>query len=250
MAQRNYNKPILISDTAITPFAGYGPATICKGKPARMALLTLPAKETDRCRLADYFSKLIANDKKTLDWERAFAASDVVKRALVAAEQKVRLINMAFMEETSLFQAKIFHAAAGNTGWAGMTQTKINWLTQKREVVKKFPSFFALKQLAGYLREYESVERVDAGDNNIRWYKITNKNKTVQVIWYEPAGLILPGDKIPSKKFQMHVSHPKVALDRLIVKQNQTKPEQQTLTAKGGIVDLTLTPTPVFVLEN
>lgn len=59
MAQRGYHKPIILSDTATTPFIAWGPATACHRAPSQMGRIIPPATEADRCRPADYFTRLV-----------------------------------------------------------------------------------------------------------------------------------------------------------------------------------------------
>jgi hypothetical protein len=87
---RGYSKPVIISDTVPTSFAGLGSATRCEG--ANLAGLLPPATEADRCRLAEYFKRLTNKDQASLDWLRRFLAADTAQRVVIAAEQGIGLL--------------------------------------------------------------------------------------------------------------------------------------------------------------
>lgn len=87
MNQRQYDKPIVISDTAVSPFIGYGSAFVTSGAPSRLAIVFPPAHEEDRERLKVYFLKLIEGDQASIQWVHAFCAADMVKKVVIAAEQ-------------------------------------------------------------------------------------------------------------------------------------------------------------------
>ncbi|TAK14138.1 MAG: hypothetical protein EPO32_03040, partial [Anaerolineae bacterium] len=151
MGERSYQKPIMISDTGTTPFIAWGPATSCDKNPNAMGRVIPPAVEEDRCRLADYFRRLVDGDKPTLEWAQAFSAADIVKKVVVAAEQGIFLINTAFTEDLLLLKLPIAQAGAGNSAWAGLVDL---------EQGEYRAGFYALQQLTGYLRGYESVTRL------------------------------------------------------------------------------------------
>jgi hypothetical protein len=250
MNLRGYLKPIIISDTSVSPFVAWGPATDCEIKIPKPGIIIPPASEEDRCRLAEYFKKLIEGDEEYLRWVRAFCAADIAKMVTVAAEQKVALINTAFTEDFELAQTEIFGAAAGNASWSGMTKVKMNYKKNEHEVIKKYPSFYALKQIAGYLKEYESIERVLFEDESIRLYEINGGKGTFYIAWYEPGYLFLPDDPVPEKLLELDVISGKVTLEKLITQMSMQEPEKETLNTQGGILKTVLTNVPVFIFPE
>jgi len=251
MNLRGYKKPIIISDTAVTPFIGWGAATDCEKKIPIQGIMIPPAKEEDRCRLAEYFKNLISGKEDYLKWVRAFCAADIVKMVTVAAEQKVTLINTAFTEDFELAQSEIFNAAAGNGSWSGMTKVRMNYIENKHEVVEKYPSFYALKQIAGYLKDYDSIKRVSSGDKRIRLYKFYDENGYFIIAWFEPDNLVLPGDTIPKTTLKLSVKAEKIVVENLITEIGQQNPIKETQSISNGVLEIDLTNIPVFIsLQN
>lgn len=250
MDQREYEKPIIVSDTGVSPFAGYGPATTCKGIPATLPILSLPAREADRCRLADYFQKLVRGDDATVAWVRAFAAADVVQRAVIAASQGIALIDLAFMEETPLGQTPLFQAGAGNNGWAGMAKTTVNFGGQERTVGERYPSFRAIRQLAGHLRGASRIERVDVGEPQSRVYRIQREDDARFIAWLQPEKLLLPGDPVPEETIAFSVGGSEATIESLITEISREQAERKSASLADGKLQLTLTPTPVFVVPG
>ena len=251
MKLRGYKKPIIISDTAVTPFIGWGGAADCEKKIPKQGIIISPATEEDRCRLAEYFKKLISGDKDYIKWVRAFCAADIVKMVTVAAEQQINLINTAFTEDFELAQTELFNAAAGNASWSGMTKVKMNYIENKHEVVEKYPSFYALKQIAGYLKDYNSIERIPFDDKRIRLYKVYDENGYFFIVWFEPENLVLPGDTIPKTKLKLSVKAEKIIVENLITEIGQQNPTKETSGISNGFLEIYLTNTPVFIsLQN
>lgn len=238
MAQRGYQKPIIISDTATTPFIAWGPATVCDRAPNQMGLIVYPATESDRCRLAAYFTKLVDGDEATLRWTQAFAAEDMVKKVVVAAEQGVVLINTAFVEDLAWFKLKLFQAGTGPSAWAGMVDVGQQ---------EYRPGYYALQQLVRQLQGYQTIERVRVDDERVRLYRLTYAHGQRWIAWLEPGRVILPGDEIPQVTSQIHTGDGPVTVETLITKFGQTAPNQTLLQPADGVVTVTLTPTPIFV---
>ena len=250
MGIRGYSKPVIISDTAVTPFMGWGPATDCERKIPKPGIIIFPAAEEDRCRLAEYFKKLIEGDEEYLKWVRAFCAADIVKMVTVAAEQKVALINTAFTEDLELAQTEFFSAGAGNASWSGMTKVKMNYIENKHEVVEKYPSFYALKQIVGYLKEYDYIERVSFEDDSIRVYKVGSEKGIFYIAWFEPGYLVLPENTIPEKQLKLDVNFEKAAVEKLIIEIGQQDAVTEVLNTSNGILETILTNTPVFIFPE
>ena len=242
MTERGYQKGIMISDTGTTPFVAWGPATACDRAPAAMGRIIPPAVEADRCRLADYFSRLVAEDENALRWTQAFAAEDVVKKVVVSAEQGILLINTAFAEDLFWQKLPLFQAGAGTSAWAGLVDV------EKREYRA---GFYALQQLIRHLAGYERVARLTLDDEDIRVYEVARPQQTVWIAWYDPGRLILPGDPVPETVAQLELGASTVTVETLITQFGQTAPNNRTvLSPDGSFITLTLTPTPVFIFRE
>ncbi|MCL5072855.1 MAG: hypothetical protein M1308_18460 [Actinobacteria bacterium] len=250
MNLRGYSKPIIISDTSVNPFIAWGPATNPERKIPKPGIIIPPAAEEDRYKLAEYFKKLIDGDEEYLKWVRAYGAADIVKMVTIAAEQNIALINTAFTEDFELAQTELFGAAAGNTSWSGMTKVKMNYAENKHEVIERYPSFYALKQIAGYLKDYGFIERVLFEDKSLRVYKITDENGYFFIAWFEPGYLVLPGDEIPKSKLRLDVKSEKATVENLITDIGQQNPIKETNISSNGILEMGLTSTPVFIFPQ
>lgn len=241
MAQRGYRKPIIISDTATTPFIAWGPATACDRNPSQMGKIIPPATEADRCRLAAYFTRLVKGDETTLRWTQGFAAQDLVKKVVIAAEQGVLLINTAFTEDLFWLKLPLAQAGAGTSAWAGLVDV------DRREYRA---GYYALRQLVGYLDGYESITRLALDDEEVRVYEISRAGQRFWIGWYDPEYLILPGDPLPPKSIQFNPGGASALVETLITEFGQDTPVRVPLSAQDGILTLTLTPTPVFIFAG
>jgi hypothetical protein len=236
-SQRGYSKPIIISDTVPTSFAGLGPATITEGN--KLAVMLPPATEADRSRLAEYFKKLISSDPEYISWLRNFLAGDVVQRVVVAAEQGIELIDTAFTGDLPGATSAIFQAAAGNSGWGGMVDYEGTRVTGRR------PAYYSLQQLQENIRGYKSIVRVET-DEDIRLYKVTKQGKEFFIVWYGYQKLYLPEDDIPSKNVQIDVGASEVTIEKM-----KTSPDviRNSAESSNGILSLTITPEPVYIFK-
>ncbi|MCL5428222.1 MAG: hypothetical protein M1347_00255 [Chloroflexi bacterium] len=237
---RGYQKPIIISDTGSTPFIAWGAATAC-GKPAnQMGRLVPPATEADRCRLADYFTRLVNGDADTLHWTQEFIAQDTVKRVVVAADQGIVLIDTAFTEDLLLLKLGIAQAGAGTAAWAGLVDFDRN---------EYRPVYYALQQLIDSLGDYEHISRIEVGyEDGIRVYEVEKAGQRLWIAWYDPGTLVLPGDSIPQVSAQWTVGAAQVRVDNLAI--HSSGPESQTIQTGDGLITITLTPSPVFIFPQ
>ena len=238
-SQRGYSKPMIISDSAPTSFAGLGIATKCEGN--GLSVMLPPATEADRCRLAEYFKKLIDNDPEYIGWLRRFLAGDVVQRVVVAAEQGIELIDTAFTGDLPGANLAIFQAAAGNSGGGGMVDYVGGRVTGKR------PAYYSLQQLQENIRGYESIVKVNTADPDIRLYKVTKQEKEFFILWYGYRSLYLPEDDIPSKNVQIDIGASSVTIEAM-----KTSPDidQRAAETPNGLLSIAITPEPVYILKD
>ncbi len=238
-------KQIMISDTGVTPFIAWGPATQCTGT---VGAVVDPAQTSDRCRAAAYFSKLQSNDASTVAWVHGFVASDLVKRAVIAADQNIVQINLAFTNDFPSIAA-----GSGNNAWAGMMELS-SYADAKNcaPFFKCRASLWSLKQLQSKIGSYNQLSRIDVGDPNARVYLFMKGNTPVWVAWYEnPKQLLLPGDELPSVTIPLSVVTSKVNIEKVITKDGVNPAvEVQLLDAPKGIAQVTLTNTPVYIMQS
>jgi len=252
MDQRGYDRPLVISDTLPSSFAGWGPATTCTGAPAGLAIMVAPATEADRCRLADYFTKVVNGDRATLDWVHGYVARDMVQLTVMAADQGIAFVNTSFMQDLTGMNLPIFRAAAGNSAWAGMVDSRVNWFTRKQEVTGCRPLFYALQQLANRLDNCVAVQRVAVEDPAVRLYRVTRaagaELPDFWVAWYDPGVLLLPGDAVSQTTLTLNTTAVSLTVESVIIQPDQTEPDTFSVPAQAGVASIALTPTPVYIL--
>lgn len=191
MGSREYAKPILVSNSMPTSYIAWGPATVCDEPPSMMGIVIPPAVEADRCRLAEFFARLVSGDRATLDWTRQFVAADHIKRALCAAESDVDTLHLAFTIDLPLFTLPVAGAGAGISAWGGMIRQNL-----RGDVMERYASFQALRQLGGLLSGHARVQQRAADDPDVRFFRIEREDGDRWAAWLEPPGVLLPGGEI------------------------------------------------------
>ncbi len=262
MSRRGYDKPIVIGDTAPSPLAGWGPATVTGWPSSAMAIIVPPAREEDRPRLAAHFTKVIAGDPVALAWTETYVAADMVKKVVVAADQGVLLIDTAFMEGFAPAKSKLFAASAGTGSWSEMATTELKGLGGERAVAAYHPLFFALKQLAGLVKNCENLGRVEVDESSsgqdggagqggeIRLYRWASAGgKPVWMVWLEPARLDLPDEPTPEATVLLEVED--IGATALVLPMatgpDGTESGSTRIKVENGAVQLTVTPVPVYI---
>ncbi len=217
--------------------------------PEQLGLVIPLAIEADRARLAAYFTKLLDGDAATTEWVRGFAASDMAKKIVIAAEQGVVLLNAAFTEDLELLKLKALHAGAGNGAWGGMVRIEQRLFQPEPVLVARYPNFYAVAQVQRHLRGYRSIRRVATPDPAVRIYQVRKPDaRELWIAWLVSTRVILPGDPVPTAEVELDVgdSGP-VTVERLITALNGSQPETEEVSAPAGRFKWPLTPTPVFL---
>ncbi len=241
MKSRGYQKPILISDTVPTSFAGFGPATRCEGD--NLAVLLPPAREEDRCRLAEYFKRLVSGDREHIEWLHKFLASDIAQRVVIAAEQGIALIDTAFAGDIPGANLALFQAAAGNSGWSGILDYSPK-LGGGLAIKGKRLAYFSLQQVQERILGYEAITRLD-GDDGLRLYRVDKPNESLYVAWYGYQGLYLPGDPTPKGVYQIDLGVDSVVIEKMCTSSSIERIPRET---NAGVLELELTPEPTYIL--
>ena len=206
-----------------------------------MGLIIPPATEADRCRLAVYFRELEKGNRSLLGWTHRWAAADLVKRVVIAAEQGVMLINTSFIEDLARQRKKPWRGGAGISAWSGMVDL--------REQVRR-PAFFALEQVTGHLHRYRDIQRVKADDDDLRIYRVARAAGPLWIAWVEPGQLCLPGDPRPKAEIDLPVEVSHVMVERLVMRPQDVHHTRRVVTVSKGVVTVTLSPTPVYIYAS
>lgn len=253
METRGYEKALVCSDTLPSSFIGWGPATRCTGALSSLGIVLPPAVEADRCRLADYFTKLVNADAATLDWVHGYIAETMVETVVAAADQGVHFINTTFIQDLFPLNTAVFMASAGNSAWAGMVETSYNAFTQEHKTTGYRPLFYALQQLANAMDGYTTVERVTVDESGLRLYRVSSEDTgelpPFWIAWYEPGILILPEDAVPQTSLDFETSAESVEVEALITEPGRTEAYMDKIGATQGMVTIPISPTPVFIRE-
>ena len=239
MAIRDYRKAKIISDTIPTSYIAWGPATNCKAR--ALGILIPPATENDRCNLANYFKKLVNKDKQTLKWTHEFIAADHVQRTLIAAEQGYDLINLSFTIDLPFLTAKFMKAGAGISAWAGALA-----INRNGKVKEKRPLYYAIQQLVQHINGYDSIQRVEHQDSQIRLYKLQKRGKRFWVAWLQPEGVYLPEHSSLTKNVKINLQENKIETEELAM--DNKAPIRKLVSKINGEFNLTLKHSPIYIL--
>jgi hypothetical protein len=239
--RRGYFKPVIVSEAAPAPLIGWGPATRCEGSSAELGLVLYPAVESDRCRLAGLFRELVDGRPEAVAWARGRAASDLVKKVIVAADRGAWWLNAAPIEDAEWWKRPAFEAGAGVSAWGGFLDVRRD---QRR------PVYWALHQLLRRLRGRERVQRLSLGLSDVRLYALDGPAGRAWIAWYEPGFVALPEDPTPTRAVSFPTGARRIRVEPVITRPEQTDPDSRLLESQGGIARLELTPTPVLVFPE
>ncbi len=245
-SQRGYSREMIISDTTPTSYIGWGPAVTCKGPKERLGVIARPATEDDRCHLARYFTKLSEGDAATLEWTRGFVAADHVQRAIIAAEQDIELINLAFVGDIPVVSSKIGKAGAGISAWAGTLKVNI-W---RGEIQERYAPFYAIRQMMGHLNGYSEIKRIEMQDLATRVYEITMNDRLFWVAWQNPMAPITSLDPVSTTMTNLNVGVDRIRVEAVITNPGQTEAESMVQETVNGVAQLELSHTPVYIFPE
>jgi hypothetical protein len=239
--RRGYFKPIIVTESAPAPLVAWGSATRCTGAPHALGLILPPAVEADRCRLAGFFQNLVSGQSEAVAWARARAASDLVKKVIVAADRGAWLLSAAPIEDAHWWQRPALEASAGLSPWGGL-------LDVDRD--ERHPVFHALRQLMSALRGRDRVQRVPVERSDVRLYALSGPGGSGWIAWHEPDALALPGDPEPKRVVSIGVPGRRVRVEPIITRAGQLRPTSRLITTRRGAVDLELTTVPLLVFPE
>lgn len=233
-------RPIIIGSSTVSPFMSGGIATSCSLDPDEMGVILPPAVESDRCRLAEHFTRLAGRDDYTVMWVHRLASADLVKKVLVAADHDVFLMNTSLIEDLDWLTSPKAQAKAGNAPWAGMLDVRGNQLR---------PAFFAVRQLNQHLHGYTKIQRIPAAEPGIRVYRIQRPKGELWIAWVEPDRLLLPTDEGEALEIDLPVQAANMLVERMVTRPGQLRTRPQILIATGGMVTLPVGQQPVFLFS-
>ncbi len=239
MAQRDYRKGVLVSDTIPTSYIAWGPAVRCDREP--MGVMIPPATEADRCDLSAFFKRLVDRDADTLAATRRFVAADHVKRALIAADLGIAMINLSFTTDLPLLTGKLGQAGAGISGWGGA----LNLRMPRGQLQERYPLYYSLKQLMTILGPSANVRRIDVADQTIRYYEVTNKAQTYWVAWLDQQAPHIPGKTSRSRQVTLPVTGE--FIDKFTLQVMEAPPAAETLRPRGSGVRIEIGVEPVVL---
>jgi len=229
---------VIVSEAAPTPLIGWGSATRCEGPRDELGMVLYPASEDDRCRLADFFRQLLNGQPEAVDWARSLAATDLVKKVIVAADRGAGWLNTAPIEDATWWKQPAFEASAGVSAWGGLLDVRRG---------ERRAGFYAQRQLMGALRGRDRVQRLSLGSRDTRLYVVEGGAGKSWIAWYEPGSIALPGEPTPVRAVSFPTGSRRIRVEPAITRAGQRKAESRMFDSEGGVARLDLTPTPVFV---
>lgn len=242
MRRRGYDKPIIIADTTPAFLIAWGPADTCKGGANQLGLIVAPAREEDRCRLAEVFQGVLGGNRAALDWMHGFIADDMAKKIVLAAASGVVLIDTAFSEDLHWQKIPAFRAGAGTSAWAGMLEVEIK--AGKRVATgAKRPLYHAVRQVQAHLGRYGAIHRLPGPADNVHVYQVDRPDGPLWIAWAEAPRLLLPGDPAPAPIAYALPAGGPVTVEPLIVEAGASEPRH--IREPGPQV--MLSPRPIFV---
>jgi hypothetical protein len=72
----------------------------------------------------------------------------------------------------------------------------------------------------------------------------------VWIGWLEPERVLLPGDELPTKSWNLEVTGPRVTIEPVIDRAGVAEPEPKTVEVSSGTVRLVLSINPQFVVHE
>jgi len=241
LAERTPSVPIEIVGGTSRPFAETGAPTRCDASAAERAALDLEIPEGERCALAAVFVDLLARAPDAVAWARAVAARDLVQKAIVAAGRGVARAELASLTDAGWWIDPSLEAGAGLAAWSGLLDSQLS---------AAHPAFYALRQVAGVLRDRSEVAPAVAVADGVRVYALYGAAGPAWVAWYEPSAFVGPGNPPPSKSAAIDVGFERVRLEQVITEPGTSEPLRDDREIAGGRLWIDLTPTPLFIVPE
>jgi len=242
MKQRNYEMPIIVSDTVPTAYIAWGSATRCTGN--GLGTVIPPATENDRCALAEFFKRLVGKDVHTLVAARTFVATEHVKRVLIASERHYSMINLSFTFDLPLLTGRLAQAGAGISAWGGAA--KFNMRTGR--ALTRYPLFYAIREITTVLGSAPSVSRVDAGNDAIRLYRLDSARTPTWVAWKEQPSLYIPGESEDVVEARLPVGDGWFTISSVSTSETEST-SVQSASERGALL-VALTQSPQYIVRR
>ena len=179
------------------------------------------------------FDKVVAGDRKTVNWFRAEQSSLTAKKFVVAAEVGVTKVIMETtnqwpMPEGATYFWKSWHVQ--------------NMVTKDRSPL---PVFHTLRLLVDKLDGYSSVKRLGDRRSKVYGYEFTVRGKPVYVFWYEDGIVQGPNDAAAKVTVDLSslVGRSTARVTPIITELGRTAARSETRDLKAVV----LTETPIFV---
>ena len=178
------------------------------------------------------FDKIVAGDRKTVDWYRAEQSALTTKKFILSAEVGVTKV---IMETTNQWPIP-----------KGATYFWKSWHVQNMVTKDKspLPVFHTLKLLVDKLDGFSSVKRLKTGDK-VYGYEFMVKNKSVYAFWYDDRIVQGPGDPIAKTTVDLSsfVGKSSARVTHIITEPGRSTPRSETADLKK----IVLTEIPIFV---
>ena len=84
-------------------------------------------------------------------------------------------------------------------------------------------------------------------DDGLRVYELNHAGERSWIAWFDSGKVILPGDEVPEMTVELQTGGTSVIVEPTITRFGQEEPDRFTLETVDGVINLTLTPSPVFL---
>jgi len=244
MARYGYQKPIWVGDAnaSINPMVWWGRANY-------------PYVASQIPKILDWIGALkdARNPRhgEAVAWFRREQAAFTTKKVVCAWGEGLAGINVGNLEDWE--QLGIIARITGAAPYCGMIDRSFpRRVTDARVPGKPRPVFYCLAFLQRILGGATRGEPLTLGPRIVayRFHLPAPRPHTVVVVWYEDGVGRLPGDPVPSQIVRIPSRTHHVEMLRLPIGPGSVTENKKALRAVTGGFEVSVTPEPVFLLED
>lgn len=216
MKKNGYDKPIWAGDATSAPWIVPTPFDV---NPIRLM------KDPEEI-YNDLLDKSTKGHKEAVSWYRAEQSKLTIKKFITAIGAGLdRLIIETFTDAE--------HITENQPGLKGF-----RFQGMMDENRNPYPVYYAIRLLIKKIGETTSFKKLDLG-NDIFGYSFSRNDLQIFILWSRGQAKSV---QIRSNKEDLLITYPITEID-------QTEPRTRNIKTKGGVVDLEVTDTPIFVEE-
>lgn len=204
-----------------------------------------PVDSKSRCEAVKLIGSLRnkndLNYKKAHEWIERNIAINIPRKFAVSSYEGLSGINIGNMEDWFI------PFGAGTSPYMGLVDTA-SMLDVVRKPKEERPGLYALEMSIKYLDGFESVKKIEAGEN-VYAYEFTNSGKKVIIAWYDDGGFYGIDSKISGVSVSMPWGKSAAKVIEVPIKRGDEEGSMDIINAKNGKLDFNLGYTTVFIIE-